>query len=614
MRYRESLLFLVGLFVGCNSGNRLAAPPPVVAALPQPTGSVVAPSVVSAQSSAASCTPTEHQPETIALHQLVAEKTEWKSPLPTKGQSRVIKILGFNDLHGQLSPPPAIEGRPIGGAAALAAYLRAAAQGFDNATLAVHAGDMIGASPPPSALNQDEPTVEFMGSILGPGCTRRDRATDGCHVVASLGNHEFDEGLNEFRRILDGGNHAKGPFLGHDYLGAPFTYIGANVFDKSTGKPVVDPYVVKNVSGIRVGLIGAVLRESPVFLMPSGIKNVSFDDEVSAINHAADTLSKQGVHTLVLVIHQGGQQCFAPGVAHDERSVIGPIVGIVKQLHPDIDVVVSGHTHSVLNALLPNSAKVPTLVTQAFHASTGFADIDLTIDTASGDVIAKQARIMSPWADVAPGNSPDPTIVALVSRAEASVHAKTSRIIGTAEGAFHAARDEAGNAEMGDLITDAQREAARADIALTTPSWVRGDLDRGPVSWGALFRVQPFGNRLMKITLAGNQIVALLNQQWTPDDHPRILHISGIRYRWDAQRAPNDRVLEVMKDGKPIDPEKRYSVVLNEYLAEGGDAFTLLENIQRQATGLLDIDALERYVRKHSPLRASTEKRIERVH
>ena len=594
----------------------MAVPPSMAAAPPRQTAFTVTPSVSADPNphDAASCTPTDHQTETIALHQLVAEKTEWKSSSPAKGQSKVIKILGFNDFHGQLSPPPAIEGRAIGGAAVLAAYFRAAAQGFDNATLLLHAGDMIGASPPPSALNQDEPTVELMGSILGPGCSRRDRATDGCHVVASLGNHEFDEGLTEFRRILDGGNHAKGPFLGHAYLGAPFTYIGANVHDKTTGKTIVEPYVVKNLSGLRVGLIGAVLRDSPVYLMPSGIKNVSFDDEVSAINSAAESLSKQGVHTLVLVIHQGGHQCFAPGVAHDERTVIGPIVGIVKQLHPDIDLVVSGHTHSVLNALLPNSANVPTLVTQAFHATTGFADIELTIDTETGDVIGKQARIMSPWADVVPGNSPDPAIVAQVSKAEDSVRAKTTRIIGTTELTLRAALDEAGNSVMGDLIADAQREAVGADIALTTPSWVRGDIDSGPVAWGALFRVQPFGNRLMKITLTGRQVVALLNQQWTPEDHPRILHVSGISYRWDAQKAPNDRVLQVMMDGKPIEPDKRYSVVLNEYLAEGGDTFTLFRDVHRQATGMLDIDALERYVKKHSPLRVKAEKRILRIH
>ena len=560
------------------------------------------------------CVPSEHQPETLALHQLVEQKTEWKGATSTKGQTKVLKILGFNDFHGQLSPPPAIEARPIGGAAVLAAYFRAAARGFEGATLALHAGDLIGASPPLSALNQDEPTVEFLGSILGPGCTRRDRATDSCHVVASLGNHEFDEGLGELRRIVDGGNHTRGPFLGHAYAGAPFDYIGANVHDKTTGKPVVDPYVVKNLSGVRVGLIGAVLREAPVFLMPSGIKNVSFDDEVSAINEAAQTLSNQGVHTIVLVIHQGGQQCFAPGVAHDEHAVTGPIVGIVKRLHPDIDLVVSGHTHSVLSALLPNSANAPILVTQAFHASTGFADIELTVDATSGDVVAKQARIVSPWADVAPGNAPEPEIAALVARAEASVHKRTTRVIGTAQATFHAARDDAGNSEMGDLIADAQRESTGVDVALTTPSWVRGDIDGGPIDWGALFRVQPFGNRLMKVMLTGRQIVALLNQQWAIEDHPRVLHISGIRYRWDATKAPNDRVLEVTKDGKPIVADKRYSVVLNEYLAEGGDAFTLLRDVPRQATGMLDVDALERYVKKHSPVSPGTEKRIERLH
>jgi 5'-nucleotidase len=285
----------------------------------------------------------------------------------------------------------------------------------------------------------------------------------------------------------------------------------------------------------------------------------------------------------------------------------------VKQLHPDVDLVVSGHTHSVLSALLPNSAGTPTLVTQAFHASTGFADIELTIDSATGDVVAKQARIVSPWADVPPAKAIDPEIVALISKAESSVKNRTEKVIGVAESTIHAPPDAAGNSELGDLIVDAQREAVGADLAFTTPSWVRGDLQSGTVAWGELFRVQPFGNRLMKMDLTGQQIIDLLNQQWTPEDHPRILHVSGISYRWDASRAPKERVVEVLRDGKPIALGKHYTVALNEYLAEGGDAFTLLQNVPRRPAGLLDVDALERYVKKHSPLRARAEKRIVRV-
>ncbi len=166
---------------------------------------------------ASSCVPASHELETAALHQLVSQATEWKAPGKTSGPFQTIKILGFNDFHGQLSPPPAIDGRALGGAAVLAAYFRAAAKGFENTTLALHAGDLIGASPPASALNQDEPTIEFLGSILGPGCSRRERASDSCHVIASLGNHEFDEGLAELQRIVGGGNHVHGPYLGHPY-------------------------------------------------------------------------------------------------------------------------------------------------------------------------------------------------------------------------------------------------------------------------------------------------------------------------------------------------------------------------------------------------------------
>ena len=564
--------------------------------------------------SAPSCVPAMHEVENLELHQLASEWTDWKAPDSPKGPTQVIKILGFNDFHGQLSPPPAIDGRPVGGAAVLAAYFRQAAEGHQGVTLAVHAGDLIGASPPASALNQDEPTVEFLGSILGPGCSRSEREADSCHVVAGLGNHEFDEGQTEFERIVDGGRHKNGPFLGHDYLGAPFEYIGANVHVVDTGKPLVKPFVVKQLDGTKVGLVGAVLRGAPVFIMPSGIEKLSFDDEVTAINAVVDQLSNQGVHTIVVVLHQGGFQCFAPGVAHDRHSVTGPIVDIVRQLHPDVDLVVSGHTHSVINALLPNSGGQPTLVTQAFHAGTAFADIELTVDRATSDVIEKRASIVTPFADQAPGDRLDPQVVALVRAAEDSVQTKTARKVGVAKAPILAMPDPAGNSMLGDLIVDAQREVARTDLAFTTPSWVRGNLERGALTWGELFRVQPFGNRLMKMELTGQQVVDLLNQQWVVQNHPRILHVSGLTYQWDAERPASDRVIQVSYRGKPIDRKRRFSVVVNEYLAEGGDSFEILAALPRHPTGLSDIEALERYVKKHSPLSPTREARITRLH
>jgi 5'-nucleotidase len=186
--------------------------------------------------------------------------------------------------------------------------------------------------------------------------------------------------------------------------------------------------------------------------------------------------------------------------------------------------------------------------------------------------------------------------------------------VGTVETTVHAQLDGAGNSEMGNLLTDAQREATAADIVFTTPSWVRGDINPGPATWGELFRVQPFGNRLVKVWLTGKQIVELLNQQWTFEDHPRILHVSGLSYTWDAAKDAKNRVLQVQHAGRPIVPERKYTVVMNEYLAEGGDAFTVLQSAPHSPTALLDIDALESYVKKHSPIRPNLEKRIERLH
>lgn len=230
------------------------------------------------------------------------------------------KILGFNDFHGQLESQT-LFGRPAGGAAVLASYLEEKTEQSEHGAFIVHAGDHVGASPPVSALLQDEPAITFMNTLANEYCkaddddeyekkgkhsnrqNRRHRS-DGyddprCNIVGTLGNHEFDEGVGEMLRLIYGGNHQEGPFLDEDYDGAHFPYVSANVVYKDTDKPVLAPYVIRKIRGVPVAFIGAVLKETPSIVTPTGVAGVDFLDEAESINRYARELKRKAVITTV---------------------------------------------------------------------------------------------------------------------------------------------------------------------------------------------------------------------------------------------------------------------------------------------------------------------------
>lgn len=206
-----------------------------------------------------------------------------------------IKILGINDFHGQLSPKR-VQGRPVGGAAALASYLRASSAGMGDRTFFVHAGDLVGASPANSALLQDEPSVMFMNLLGNLSCDARRARNSACNVIGTVGNHEFDEGLSELRRLLEGGRHSNGPYLEDPWQGARFPTVSANVLYAATRQPVFPPYVVREVDGAKLAFVGAVLRRTPTIVMASGVAGLAFEDEADAVNRVIPELHAQGVH------------------------------------------------------------------------------------------------------------------------------------------------------------------------------------------------------------------------------------------------------------------------------------------------------------------------------
>ncbi len=529
-----------------------------------------------------------------------------------------VALLGINDFHGQLSTGRLVAGRPVGGAAVLASWLRTATTADEDRTFIVHAGDHVGASPAASALLQDEPSISFLNMLVDDHGRFNHGVSRRSNVIGTLGNHEFDEGRDELLRLLRGGNHPNGPFLEKRWRGAKYPSICSNVFDKATGRSLIDPFVVRRVGhGPEIGFIGAVLRGTPSIVTPTGVAGLEFRDEADSINACVKALKCRGVRAIVVQIHQGGFQASYTGPTSPTAGVVtGDILGIVSRLDDEVDVVVSGHTHAFTNAILPNANGTPILVTQAFSASTAYADVRLVLDGCSGDIVEKSAAIQTTWGDEGPGLTPSADVSELVAAAEAKVAPLVSQVVGTSSAAITRVESAAGESALGNLIADAQRAALATDFAFMNPGGIRADLDAGPVTWGELFTIQPFGNSCVKMTLTGAQVKALLEQQWGAPQPAagRILKTSGLTYTWSASAAIGSRVSDIRKGGVAIDPLASYTVTCNSFLATGGDNFTVFNLGTARSGGPVDLDALIAYVTGLAqPFSATIEGRITRV-
>jgi 5'-nucleotidase len=513
-----------------------------------------------------------------------------------------VKILGINDFHGQLSPKK-VQGRPVGGAAVLASYLRSASAGQEDRTLIVHAGDLVGASPANSALLQDEPSVMFMNLLANAACDTRRLRVGTCNVVGTIGNHELDEGISELRRLLEGGLHANGPYLENPWQGARFPTVSANILDRATRQPVFPPYVVREVGGAKVALVGAVLRGTPAIVTASGVAGLVFDDEADSVNRVIPELHAQGIHAIVLLVHQGlTQRAYAGPTRSDVAAPTGALLEILRRLDDDVDVVVSGHTHQFTNARIANAHGKSMLVVQAWSYSTAFCDIDLGIDPASQDIVAASASVVTPWGDEGPGLTPDATVAKVVARADATVASRVEQVVGQSAMPIERQANEAGESVLGDVIADAQREATGADFAIENPGGIRADLPAGTITWGDAFAVQPFGNDIVTLTLSGQDLLDLLDEQWDRGQPSggRVLSVSGFGYsvsRSSAEARP--AVVEVHDArGNPLVPSRSYTLAANRFLAQGGDGFSLLARLKSTESGRLDRDALVDYLKR----------------
>ncbi len=535
-------------------------------------------------------------------------------PAPQQSQGRVlleivkggdsvtpISIIGLNDFHGQLDPTTmSIDGInvPVGGASQLATMFDEESAALPGPAYLLAAGDNVGASPANSGLLQDKPTIQVENAW-------KLRAT-------SYGNHEFDYGVDRL--------------LMHQ-AAANFPFLGVNIVETATGKAPswVKPSKVFTFHGVKVGVIGAELKETPDLVSAGATAGLTFLDEATAIKAESERLRQQGVRVQLLLIHQGTAN---GSNASDGAAPVpwdGPIVTIVNQLQDTtIDAVIAGHTHRVTNTVV---GRIP--VVEGINAGATFSVLQLMVQ--GGDVkwVAANTRIAK---DLGVAKRPD--VQAIVDDANAQTAVLRNQVIGTQSVDIKRAPTRLFESAMGNLVADAMRlkypgvDAAytnsgglRADIVISPPS--AGE-QPGEITWGEMFSVLPFGNRTVIETLTGAQLTTAFLNGFAPACDPaftggtgRFPQISGLKVQFHCSgttpvvdgvwKAPNGPAGTLT----PVGATDTVRFVTNDFMFTGGDGYTIFTqgtDVLQPGDALLDVAI--GYVTANSPVGPAVEGRI----
>ena len=570
-----------------------------------------------------------------------------------------VQLLAINDLHGHLAPntPGNIQVGccnpvfdrdgvqtgwtqkvvPAGGIAYLARHIKQL-QATTRNTVTVGAGDLIGASPLASALFHDEPTIEALNTLD--------------FDVSGVGNHEFDEGVEELQRMQfgdqlggDGCHPVDGCQDGTPFGGSLFQYLAANVFFADTDETILPPYEVREVGKAKIAFIGLTFKDTPTVVTPSAVEGLEFEEEVGTVNALVDELSgEQGIGAFVVLLHQGGSQrppspvfpgpADQPDAYTDVNKCVnfnGPeMQSIAAGIDPRAGVIVSAHTHQPYVCTMAGK-----LVTSAASFGRLVTDIDLTIDHQTKQIKAATATNRIVTQNV----TPDPAAQAILDKYTTLSAPLANKVIGTISATINSARDgaagvpnAAGEQPMGDVIADAQLAATKAAdfggavAAFMNAGGVRAGLFYprtapepvdGQVTYGEAFNVQPFGNTLVVKTCTGQQIYDVLNQQFNnpaAGQNRIMLPSANVRYTWDNVTK---RVVDgtVSFDGGTtfIDKAASYRVTMNNFMADGGDGYTVFRSCTNPLGGEVDLDAFARYLQANPNLASPPLTRITKV-
>ena len=338
---------------------------------------------------------TRQQP-TTRLAQEVAQSVEWQE-VSIVSATVAVQLLAINGSDGEL-PTQKQHGQPIeNGVSLLTSHLKRAETTWPGTTFFLHSGGHVDPSRAPVTVKQEYPGIDFFNLLGNTHCRPDGQYDRQCNLIGIPGSREFAQGMAE---MVD---PAPGDVSNHDgYQRAHFPFICANLVEMNSGQPLFHPYVVRMVDGVSIGFIGALLQSSPSAQPFEGVHNLEIRNESESINQYVKILQDQGVHTIVVMIHKGGNRT-SDGRGKNTGAQDDALAPILSQLDQEVDVVLCNEEQTVQNTLAFNKGGREMLVVQTRAEEEGFAKIQLTISRGSNEVVAMRSTIRPPWGESDPG-------------------------------------------------------------------------------------------------------------------------------------------------------------------------------------------------------------------
>ncbi len=478
--------------------------------------------------------------------------------------SVLLRVLTTNDFHGSLAAKVQSwsNRRPVGGAAALAGMMARLARDCRCATVRLDAGDVMQGSPV-SNLSFGRATVEVFNA-LG-------------YAASAIGNHEFDWGVDTFAaRVRD----------------ARFAWLSANLRERASGAAPewAAPWRIVMAGPLKIAVVGYSTEETPSTTRPSNVAALAFDSGAARLDSAI-AVARGARPDYVIVVAHAGAFCDRTQGCH------GEVVDLANALHNRPDLIVSGHTHSLIQTTVNG---IPIVQARSNGTSLGIVDF---VDSAG--VRTARIRVETVWAD---RERPNAEVAGIVDTYERRVGPLTSRVIATLAEPFEIQGDQY---PLGNLIADADRAAAHADVALVNNGGIRASLPAGPVTWGQLFEVEPFQNFVVRLRVSGAVLRQTLEHALGASE--ARAHVSGVLVKVNPANPPGQRVTALtLTGGAPVLDTATYTLAVPDFVAAGGSGYAMLRGAPAENTGVVDLDALTDWLRRlPQPVRPVREARVD---
>ncbi|MEK6406259.1 MAG: 5'-nucleotidase C-terminal domain-containing protein [Acidobacteriota bacterium] len=483
-----------------------------------------------------------------------------------------ITILQLNDVY-QISPVD----RGKSGGMARVGTLQKQIRAQSPHTLFLLSGDFIS----PSVASRLFKGKQMVAALNAVGLD-----------IATLGNHEFDFGPEVLRERMKESR---------------FAYAIANVFDRRTGKPFggASRYIIRDLGGVRVAIFGLLLAETASVSAPG--PGVRFDDPVTVGRQLSRELRRRGADIVIALTHLP---------MRDDKRLAA---------EADVDLIVGGHEHELLESFAGRA-----LIMKMGSDARNLGRIDLNVvrlaasRNSRSSVSRARYKLQSadfqaiPVTDSVPD---DPEVAAVVSEYEKQLNASLGEVIGKTSVVLDARASviRRGESNLGNFLADAYRQALGADCALVNSGGIRSDATYGPgdLTKKDILSILPFENTLVKVRLTGAHVKRLLENgvSVAGEEDGRFPQVSGIIFTYDAGRPVGSRVVSIEVGGKPIEPEKAYTMSVNSYLWGGGDGYDLkgVALLIKPEEGPVEPDVVMEAVKKLGTIAPQVEGRIKSV-